>query len=91
MQVNLESPTKKVLFAAIQQVEKNLTKKITKQNIKIDVISNRLSSGLQGPRTRSQWVKDLKSKEMLKLDINFFQSFEESVESSPELLRLISG
>jgi len=33
----------------------------------------------------------LKSKEMLKLDINFFQSFEESVESSPELLRLISG
>ena len=89
--VSSESPSKKVIFAAIQQVEKNLTKKITKQNIKIDGISNRLSSGLQGPRTRSQWVKDLKSKDMLTFDINFFQTFDESVESSPDLLRLISG
>lgn len=49
------SPSKTVLFAEIQ----NLKKTVTKQSVKIDGISNRLSSGLQGPRTRSQWVKEL--------------------------------
>lgn len=81
------SPSKTVLFAEIQ----NLKKTVTKQSVKIDGISNRLSSGLQGPRTRSQWVKELKSKEMLKNDVDFFQSFDLSVEQCPALLSLING
>lgn len=76
-----------VFFAALQQVEKKLAKKI----MKIEGICNQLSSRLQGPRTRSQWVKDLKAKDMLALDINFFRAFDESVKLSPDLLRLING
>lgn len=81
-----ESTFEKVIFAAIQKVEKKLAKQI----MKIEGISNQLSSRLQGPRTRSQWVKDLKAKDMLALDINFFRTFD-AVKPSTDLLRLING
>ena len=76
-----------MLFAKLENLEKN----VAKQNDKIDRMSNRLYSGLQGPRTRSEWVKDLKDKNMLTQDNAFFKAFDVSVESSPELLRLLNG
>eukprot|EP00981_Chlorochromonas_danica_P014563 scaffold8303_cov129-Ochromonas_danica.AAC.1 len=53
---------------------------------------NRLYSGLQqGPRARSEWVKDLEDKNLLLQDNDFFKTFLLVVESSPDLLRLLNG
>jgi hypothetical protein len=70
----LKSPSKTVLFAKLE----NLEKSVARQNDKIDRMSNRFYSGLQGPRTRSEWVKDLKDKNMLTQDNDFFKAFDVS-------------
>mmetsp|Transcript_4041 Transcript_4041/g.5600 ORF Transcript_4041/g.5600 Transcript_4041/m.5600 type:complete len:528 (+) Transcript_4041:109-1692(+) len=55
------------------------------------LVKQGISPRIEGPRTRSEWVKNLEEKNLLMQENEFFSAFDMSMETSEDLLRLLDG